>query len=74
MAAELRARVVAVPRLRRRLASAGPGYAWVEDPGFDDLVWSARGPLSGGTFMVVRRIRAEMDTWLTAYVEGSAGS
>jgi diacylglycerol O-acyltransferase len=38
LAAELRARVVAVPRLRRRLAPTGPGYAWVEDPGFDPTV------------------------------------
>lgn len=33
------------------------------DPDFTGLVWSADPSMSGGTFMVVRRIRAEMETW-----------
>lgn len=37
-----------------------------EDPDFDDLVWDddvARPAFSGGTFLVVRRVRARMDAW-----------
>lgn len=37
-----------------------------EDPDFDALVWDdgTRGPaFAGGTFLVVRRIRARMDAW-----------
>lgn len=45
LATELRARVAAVPRLRRRLAPAGLGYAWVEDPGFDPTVHVRHSPL-----------------------------
>ena len=33
------------------------------DPAFAGLVWSSDPALAGGTFMVVRRIRAEMETW-----------
>lgn len=33
------------------------------DPEFDELIWTKDGARSGGTFMVVRRIRAEMETW-----------
>jgi dye decolorizing peroxidase len=33
------------------------------DPDFAGLVWSAEPGFAGGTFMVVRRIRALMDTW-----------
>lgn len=33
------------------------------DPEFDELVWAKEGARAGGTFMVVRRIRAEMETW-----------
>lgn len=33
------------------------------DPDFAGLVWSDAGAFSGGTFMVVRRIRARMDAW-----------
>ena len=33
------------------------------DPDFDELIWTADGARAGGTFMVVRRIRAEMETW-----------
>lgn len=33
------------------------------DPDFANLVWSSSGAFSGGTFMAVRRIRAEMDSW-----------
>jgi dye decolorizing peroxidase len=40
--------------------TVNPGEA---DPGFADLVWSAEPGFAGGTFMVVRRIRALMDTW-----------
>lgn len=34
-----------------------------EDEDFDSLVWIDRGWLAGGTAMVFRRIRMEMDTW-----------
>jgi dye decolorizing peroxidase len=40
--------------------TANPGEA---DPEFAGLVWSTKESLAGGTFMVVRRIRAEMETW-----------
>lgn len=33
------------------------------DPEFAELVWTRDGARAGGTFMVVRRIRAEMETW-----------
>lgn len=33
------------------------------EPDFADLVWSARPGFEGGTFMVVRRIRTELETW-----------
>lgn len=32
-------------------------------PDFADVVWSRDGAFAGGTFMVVRRIRAELETW-----------
>lgn len=34
-----------------------------EDEDFDELVWVADGWLTGGTAMVVRRIRMELETW-----------
>ncbi len=33
------------------------------DPDFSRLVWSERDGFAGGTFMVVRRIRARMESW-----------
>ncbi len=33
------------------------------EPDFGRLIWSQEPGFDGGTFMVVRRIRAEMDTW-----------
>ncbi len=33
------------------------------DPDFAGLLWSPEPGMTGGTFMVVRRIRAEMETW-----------
>lgn len=33
------------------------------DPDFDDLIWAGGEGFTGGTFMVVRRIRAEMESW-----------
>lgn len=33
------------------------------DLDFDDLIWSEEDGFAGGTFMVVRRIRALMDSW-----------
>ncbi len=33
------------------------------DPDFDALTWSSEAGFTGGTFMVVRRIRSEMETW-----------
>ncbi len=33
------------------------------EPDFAGLVWSPEPTMAGGTFMVVRRIRAEMETW-----------
>lgn len=33
------------------------------DGNFDELLWSDRPGLEGGTFMVVRRIRAHLDAW-----------
>ncbi|MBS2936774.1 Dyp-type peroxidase [Nocardioides sp. J2M5] len=40
--------------------SANPREA---EPDFAGLVWSDADGFAGGTFMVVRRIRAEMETW-----------
>ncbi|WP_028661298.1 Dyp-type peroxidase [Nocardioides insulae] len=33
------------------------------DPDFASLVWSQQAGFEGGTFMVVRRMRTELDTW-----------
>ncbi len=33
------------------------------DPDFDGLVWASSGAMQDGTFMVVRRIRARMESW-----------
>lgn len=33
------------------------------DANFEDLIWSTKPGFEGGTYMVVRRIRAEMETW-----------
>ncbi|GAA0620368.1 Dyp-type peroxidase [Sporichthya brevicatena] len=33
------------------------------DPDFAELVWSRRPGLTGGTFLVLRRIRVELETW-----------
>ncbi|WP_412537712.1 Dyp-type peroxidase [Longispora sp. K20-0274] len=34
-----------------------------DSPGFAAAVWITEGPLSGGTTLVLRRIRAELETW-----------
>ena len=41
----------------------GTGNPAEADPDFAGLVWSSAGAFTGGTFMVVRRIRAHLEAW-----------